>query len=307
MSVYDFKGKVAIVTGAGSGIGHGVAELLLQAGCSVVLADLKLQPAAESTLQSYRICDESPVGAIFHKTDVTDWSQLTSLWETALETFGHVHIIANIAGVYEPPFSDFWRPPGVSPESRDAPDASPGSYATIAINYIAPVRLAQLAIDYWCRNPDIKGNFLAVSSMAAYVHSLASPLYMSSKAGLVSFVKSLGELNDLFGIRVSAVCPGAVATPLLETRLGDAVSATGALTPLECAGVILRVLSEPQWGRGSIVQTTKAVDDQFTILVRDVDLEVLYPSTLAPQTMMNKLGESHQTLVSRLKEKGMQP
>lgn len=211
MSVYDLQGKVAIVTGAGSGIGHAVAKLLLEAGCSVVFADLSLRPAAEQTLEKHAIStDERPLSAIFHKTNVADWSQLNDLWETALKKFGQVDIIANIAGVYDPPFSDFWKPPGVSPESKDAPDANPGSYATISINYVAPVRLAQLAIDYWCRNPHMKGNFLAVSSVAAYLHMLSTPLYMSSKAALVSFVKSLGALNDHFGIRVAAVCPGSV-------------------------------------------------------------------------------------------------
>ncbi|CAG8231532.1 unnamed protein product [Penicillium salamii] len=309
MSVYDFEGKVAIVTGAGSGIGHKVAELLLQAGCNVVFADLKLQPGAESTLQNHPLSsNERPVGAIFHKTDVTDWSQLNSLFEATLKVFGQVDIIANIAGVYDPPFSDFWKPPGVSPESRDAPDASPGSYCTISVNYIAPVRLAQLAIDYWCRNPQVKGNFLAVSSIAAFLHSLDTPLYMSSKAALVSFVKSLGELNDIFGIRVSAVCPGGVNTPLLAGMVGDENLDEGSLTPQECAGVIIRVLSEPQWGRGSIVETLKKPEkSQYVVSVRDVDLEGFYPKMVATENILKKLGESHDTFIARLKDKGMRP
>jgi NAD(P)-dependent dehydrogenase (short-subunit alcohol dehydrogenase family) len=223
MSIYELKGKVAIVTGAGSGIGLAVAELLLAAGSLVVFADLSLQPAAELTLKKYSTSstDKSSPVVIFHKTDVADWSQLNGLWETTLREFGQIDIIANIAGVYEPPFSDFWRPPGISPESKDQPDANPGSYATISINYVAPVRLAQLAIDYWCRN-QVKGNFVAVSSIAAYLHSMHTPLYMSSKAALVSFVKSLGELNDHFGFRFAAVCPGTVTVS--ANSLGPFVS-----------------------------------------------------------------------------------
>lgn len=215
MSAYDLNGKTTIVTGAGSGIGHALAEMLLQAGSNVVFADLNLRPEAELTVKTHSVSTgESGPVALFHKTDVTDWAQLSNLWKTTLRTFGQIDVVANIAGVYEPPSSNFWKPPGISPESKDIIDANHGQYATISINYIAPVRLAQMAIDYWCRNPHVKGNFLAVSSMAAYLHSMESPLYMSSKAGLVSFIKSLGELYDALGIRVSAVCPGVVLVSL---------------------------------------------------------------------------------------------
>ncbi|KAJ5462577.1 hypothetical protein N7475_007521 [Penicillium sp. IBT 31633x] len=211
MSAYNMKGKITIVTGAGSGIGHALAEILLQAGSNVVFADLSLRPEAALTVQAHPLStDRYTPAALFHKTDVTNWAQLSDLWETTMKVFGQIDAIANVAGVYEPPSSNFWKPPGVSPESKDKSNACIGQYTTISINYIAPVRLAQMAIDYWCQNPHVKGNFLAVSSVAAYVHSLDSPLYMSSKAGLVSFIKSLGELNDHLGIRISAVCPGTV-------------------------------------------------------------------------------------------------
>lgn len=96
------KNKVPIVTGAGSGIGNGVAELLLEEGCSVVFSDLSLQPAAESTIKQYLTStDNKPPRAVFHKTDVADWSQLNDLWETTLKTFGKIDIVANVAGVYE--------------------------------------------------------------------------------------------------------------------------------------------------------------------------------------------------------------
>jgi NAD(P)-dependent dehydrogenase (short-subunit alcohol dehydrogenase family) len=209
MSVYEVKGRVALVTGAGSGIGHALTEILLVAGCSVVMADIKLRPEAELTLAKYEHPD-GPATAMFHQTDLTNWMQINDLWAAALQTFGRLDIVVSVAGIYEPPWSRFWNPPGISCESRDAANAAVGQYKTIAVNQVAPIRLAQIAIDYWTQNRHVEGNFLAVSSMAAFLHSLETPLYMATKAALVSFVKSLGGLRDLLGIRVAAVCPGPV-------------------------------------------------------------------------------------------------
>lgn len=78
------------------------------------------------------------------------------------------------------------------------------------MNTIAPIRLAQIAIDYWLQNRDIQGNLLWIASLGGYVHSMHTPLYFASKAAIVSMVKSLGGLKKEFGIRNAAVCPGAV-------------------------------------------------------------------------------------------------
>lgn len=85
-------------------------ELLLEAGASVVLADVKLTSDAEATVAKYphpppRAGQPS---AIYHETDISDWSQITSLWETSLKIFPRIDIVVNGAGVYEPPSSSFW-------------------------------------------------------------------------------------------------------------------------------------------------------------------------------------------------------
>jgi len=178
MSTYTLKDKTAIVTGAGSGIGHQLTELLLEAGCSVVMADLKLRPEAQETLSKHSSSASSESGslakAVFHQTDVTNWAQLQSLWDFSLSTFGRVNLVASVAGIYEPPSSSFWNPPGVSAESKDPADAEVGQYQTIAVNYVAPVRLAQMAIDYWTQNKDddVEGNYFALASLAGIVHSI---------------------------------------------------------------------------------------------------------------------------------------
>ncbi|KAL6406321.1 uncharacterized protein AUP68_10494 [Ilyonectria robusta] len=123
MAAYDIKGKYAIVTGAGS---------------------------------------DATTPADFHKTDISDWGQIACLWKKTLETFGRIDIVVNGAGVYEPPSSTFWNAPGISPLAEDKVDASPGVYHTISVNTMGPIRLAQIAIDYWLenRNPSDGGGRL---------------------------------------------------------------------------------------------------------------------------------------------------
>lgn len=178
------------------------------------MADLKLRPEAQETLDSYPhpSAEAGGASAIFHQTDLCDWSQINSLWETALKTFGHVNLLVNGAGLYEPPFSDFWNPPGISPLSQDPADAQVGMYKTYAVNTVAPVRLAQIAVEYWLRpeNRHLQGNILWLASMAGYIHGLLTPFYYSSKAAVVSICKSLGSLNRVAGIRNTAICPGVV-------------------------------------------------------------------------------------------------
>lgn len=87
------------------------------------------------------------------------------------------------------------------------------------------------------------------------------------------------------------------------------MSAEGSLTPEECAGVILRVLQEAQWGRGSIVETHKldTKEPEGKVAVRDVNLELVYPSMAFPDRIIKRLGEEEESLVARLKDRGMQP
>lgn len=152
---YDLNGKVAIVTGAGSGINLEVVKLLLRAGTSVVLADLRLRLEAEELIAQYphppSSQEPSKPSAVFVKTDIVDWAQLRTLFDSAVEKYGRVDIVINGAGLFEPPSSSFWVNPDHSALAADAADCNPGVYRTFAVNTMAPIRLAQIAVDYWSR------------------------------------------------------------------------------------------------------------------------------------------------------------
>lgn len=202
------------------GINHALTRQLLSSGCSVVLADLKLRPEAQATLDQYP--SPSPASnsggafAAFHRTDMANWNDISSLWEASLKHFsGRVDVVVNGAGIFEPPSSSFWNPPGVSPLARDPADAEVGQYNVFAVNAVGPIRLAQVAVEYWLRRRRevgeeawTGGSLLWVASMGAYVHSMTLPLYFASKAAVVSFVRSTAALNGAVGVRNAVVCPG---------------------------------------------------------------------------------------------------
>lgn len=164
MPAFELDGKVAIVTGGGAGINLVITKLLLERGCSVVIADLRLSPEAEALVSGDRYRYVKPASAkrpsvVFQQTDVTDWSQLAALWTAALDAFGRINIVVNGAGICEPG-SSFWHAPGTSAVAQDAVNQKQGAYKTFSVNTIAPIRLAQIAIDYWFEHRDVEGNIL---------------------------------------------------------------------------------------------------------------------------------------------------
>lgn len=211
------SGKSALVTGAGSGINLEFARLLLKKGCSVLIADLALRPESEALLKEYPHPSPSPgqqPSALFHKTDVSSWPQLSAAWAAALAAFGNkVDIVAPGAGLFEPKWSSFWEPPKTetNPDStsRDPADSTPGHYAVLDVNLVHPIRLSQLAISHWTQSHQ-PGTLVHVGSMAGYLYSIGTPLYYASKHGLHGFVRSLGGLKESCGIRTGCVAPGAV-------------------------------------------------------------------------------------------------
>jgi NAD(P)-dependent dehydrogenase (short-subunit alcohol dehydrogenase family) len=299
--------------------------MLLEAGCSVVVADLRLRPEAEATLSQYPhpSSDPSKPSATFWPTDISDWTQISSLWKTALEAFSRIDIVISCAGVYEPPSSSFWNPPGISPLAEDPEDAKVGQYKSFAINTIGPIRLSQIAIDYWQQNPTVEGNLLFVASMGGYMHSMQTPLYFASKAALVSMVKSLGGLKTALGIRNAAVCPGAVfvclspptflcytnikQTPIFEQdycrdrlRPGDI-----ALEPEDVAELAMRVLQKPQYGDGNIMEILMVGSkEEQSVNVREITLEALYP-TVSPLGAGTRAMTEELKFFEKVKEKGM--
>ena len=195
------------------GIGLEFSRVLLERGANVLFADLALRAEAEALVCAY---SHGNPRALFKKTDVTAWHDLEKMFSTAEDEFGGVDIVCPGAGVYEPLFSNFWYPPGTS-LSKD--NLRGDRYKLLDINITHPIRATQMAISYFLSaspppSPSNPKTIVHIASVAGEGADLKTPLYHTSKHAIIGFVRCLADLEETCGIRVAAVAPGVVKTPL---------------------------------------------------------------------------------------------
>lgn len=188
------EGKVALITGAATGIGRATAQLFAKEGARIAIADIKVKEALE-TVQRIK---EGGGEALFIRADM---GQVDDLREMVQRTVGHfqkLDIFFHNAGVAGPGYLD--------QTEEDAYDL------TMAVNLKAAFFGAKFAA------PELRkaggGNILFTGSGAAFRPSTASPVYSVTKAGLVMLTRCLAYYLGGDAIRVNCICPGIVETPL---------------------------------------------------------------------------------------------
>ena len=231
----------------------------------MIFADLKLRPEAQKAVDAYSAPTSVP-RALFVETDVTNWTDLSRLFAVAETEFGGVDLACPGAGVFEPMFSNFWHPPGVpGGPSRDPVDGH-GHYAAMDINVTHVIRLTQLAISSFLNpagdrkkaSPQNPKRVVCIASIASEMALLSAPLYIASKWCVSGFVRSLAMLDDSNGIKVSAVAPGIVKTPLWTdapekiTFIDE--SADEWVTTTEVAGAMLKLAEDPAMPGGTVLE-----------------------------------------------------
>ena len=193
----DLTGKVAWVTGAGSGIGESAAIKLADAGCKVILSGRRRNMLEKVTEKIQNQVSVEPV-------DVSDFDSVVSVANRIVENYGPIDI-----GVFSA---------GINIKNRDWPVLSVEDW-----NQVIDIDLN--GAFYCCQSvlPSMRSNggglIINISSMAAKnPGSLSGPAYISAKHAMNSMTASLiiEERNN--GIRATAVCPGEVATPILDNR-----------------------------------------------------------------------------------------
>ena len=198
----NLEGRVAIVTGGGSGIGRATAAALGAAGTAVVIADID----AGSGHETVRLVEEARGRAAFVRTDVTRWEDIETMIAFAEETFGRLDILHNNAGIN----AGWPRFPEAPRERWDK---------TVAINLWAVIAGTQAAVPAMRRSGG--GIIVNMASLAGLVAYDADPIYAATKHGVVGLTRGLAFLREEANIRVNCICPSFVDTPLPRRRLAQ--------------------------------------------------------------------------------------
>ena len=192
------KNKVAIITGAASGIGKSIAVAFAKEGAKVAIADINLD-AAEKTAK------EIGSSAIAVKVDVSDISSAEDMTEKVEKESGSLDILVNNAGVsYIIPFLEC---------SQDILDK------TIDINLKGTFNCCQAVLKRMA--PRKSGVVINISSQSGKSGNSHYTAYCASKFGIIGLTQSLAVEFASLGIRVNALCPGVVLTPLWDQMIGD--------------------------------------------------------------------------------------
>ncbi len=191
----DFEHKIAVVTGAASGIGRATAEALAESGAMVICADID-RDKGEAAAAAIRNKGQK---AEFLPVDLTDDASINAFAEAVHAKVGAVDILVNGAGWGQT--QPFW-------------EATPGFWEKlIALNFVGPMRLVKALLPRMMERGS--GKIVNIASDAGRVGSLGETVYSGTKGGLIAFTKSLARETARYSINVNCVCPGPTETPLL--------------------------------------------------------------------------------------------
>ncbi|MER8186410.1 3-oxoacyl-ACP reductase [Kitasatospora sp. NPDC094015] len=187
-------GRVAVITGAGSGIGLATAKRFAAEGAKVVCVDLDEERGSKAA---------NEVGGLFIQADVTDKDAVEAMYQQAVDHYGSLDIAFNNAGI-SPPDDD--------------------SILTTELDAWRRVQEVNLTSVYLCCKYAIphmrrqgKGSIINTASFVAVMGAATSQIsYSASKGGVLAMSRELGVQFAREGVRVNALCPGPVNTPLLQ-------------------------------------------------------------------------------------------
>jgi 2-hydroxycyclohexanecarboxyl-CoA dehydrogenase len=201
----DLKNRVAIVTGAGGGIGRAIAVKFAARGANVVVADIKEEGARETV----SLVGKEGAKGLAQNIDITSFVQVQEMTKAVLNAFGRIDILVNNAG---------WDK--IEPFVKNSPDFWD---KVIAVNLKGPIHCTRAVLDPMMERK--YGKIINISSDAGRVGSTGEAVYSACKGGMIAFTKTMAREMARYQINVNCVCPGATDTPLLAEITGGETGA----------------------------------------------------------------------------------
>ena len=196
-AVFSLEGKLALITGGGSGIGLDIARCMIQAGGSVVITGRREQPLRDAT-------EQLGERAHYQINDVTDRGALEGLVEQIETTYGPIDILVNNAGI------------NMKKPALEVSDEDFDRIVHTNLNSVFSLTRA-CAQRMMARK---RGSILMISSMAAYYGIDRVVAYAASKSAVEGMVKVLASEFSGNGVRVNAIAPGFIETAMSKTAMG---------------------------------------------------------------------------------------
>lgn len=218
--LFDLTGKVALITGASSGMGKAIAEAMGLYGAKVVVSSFD----TEGVLKTIEDFKKQGIETIGVPCDMSKVEDIDRLFQTAISTFGQIDILVNCVGMAIPNgFLDI-----------NAADFE----KTMALNLQSAIYLTKLVIPQMVEQKD--GTIIYLASIAGVRGNKSIGLYGISKAGLIQLARNLAVEFGPHNIRVNSISPGMINTPFSEGLMNNAefMSKRLALTPLRRVGEV---------------------------------------------------------------------
>lgn len=190
------EGRVALVTGASSGIGNAVASAFAREGADIVVADIRREPKLDETTPVFEKLDDAGADSRFVETDVSDQSDAEAAVEAAVEEFGGLDVLVNNAGIYYQHEMD-----ETPTEEWDA---------TIDVNLRGTFLMSKAALPALRESENAK--VINLSSILGLVGAEASTAYCASKGGVSNFTRAMALDYAPEEINVNALAPGVITT-----------------------------------------------------------------------------------------------